>query len=261
MKLHILGSGGFIPTEHRQTACYFLPETGVMLDAGSGLYRCVPLLQTTELHIFLSHSHGDHTSGLMWLFACLLMDESNRRPEGLTHDTLNEIHTRANARAVDIHVYATPRVLDTVTPLYRFPVDWVALDGETSLPCGGHLRAFPLDPDREETGFRLNWPGHSMAYVTDTVASAHCVYREEIRGVDLLVHDCNGPDRVGTLMDRVGHSHTTPVVRLAAEAGVRQLLLIHENPFASMRLEEDLAAARAIFPDTCIAEDGGVVEF
>ncbi|HEY5311264.1 MAG TPA: ribonuclease Z, partial [Pirellulales bacterium] len=60
MKLIVLGSTGYHPNDLRQTACVMLPEIGVVLDAGTGMYRVGPLLCTDELHIFLSHAHLDH---------------------------------------------------------------------------------------------------------------------------------------------------------------------------------------------------------
>ena len=45
-----------------------LPEAGVMLDAGTGMYRAARYLQGNRLEIFLSHAHLDHVVGLTYLF-------------------------------------------------------------------------------------------------------------------------------------------------------------------------------------------------
>ena len=39
MKLVMLGTTGYHPNDIRQTACYALPEIGVVLDAGTGMFR------------------------------------------------------------------------------------------------------------------------------------------------------------------------------------------------------------------------------
>ena len=71
MKLHCLGTAGYHPNASRHTSCYFLPESGIVLDAGSGLFRLAPLVQTDSLDILLSHAHLDHTLGLTFLLDVL----------------------------------------------------------------------------------------------------------------------------------------------------------------------------------------------
>ena len=39
MKLLLLGTSGYHPSEQRQTACLMLPEVGIVLDAGTGFFR------------------------------------------------------------------------------------------------------------------------------------------------------------------------------------------------------------------------------
>ena len=67
MKLVLLGTGGYFPTTRRHTACYLLPEVGVVLDAGTGMFRLGEHRQTDRLDIFLSHAHLDHIAGLTYL--------------------------------------------------------------------------------------------------------------------------------------------------------------------------------------------------
>ena len=69
MKLVLLGTTGYHPSDRRQTPCLLLPECGVMLDAGTATYRAADYLQTSELDIFLTHAHLDHIIGLTYLFS------------------------------------------------------------------------------------------------------------------------------------------------------------------------------------------------
>ncbi|MGH7140272.1 MAG: MBL fold metallo-hydrolase, partial [Pirellulales bacterium] len=71
MQLAVLGTAGYHPNEARHTACFMLPEVGVVLDAGSGFFRVGPRLLTDELDIFLTHTHLDHVFGLTFLFDVL----------------------------------------------------------------------------------------------------------------------------------------------------------------------------------------------
>ena len=71
MKILLLGTTGYHPTDQRQTACLMLPECGVLLDAGTAMYRVRDHIATQTLDIFLTHTHLDHVIGLTFLFDIL----------------------------------------------------------------------------------------------------------------------------------------------------------------------------------------------
>ncbi|MBN1372756.1 MAG: MBL fold metallo-hydrolase [Anaerolineaceae bacterium] len=259
MRLVMLGTGGFIPTETAQTACYLLPEVGVMLDAGTGLYRTSRYLpEDSELDVFLSHAHGDHTEGLTWLFASFMLQEL--RMPGVDETAISGILDRSNARLHSVRVHATQSTVDALRAKFEaFHLDWRLLTSPEALPQGGRITHFSASQG-DEVGFRLDWPGHSLAYVTDTTAGPDVKYIENIRGVDLLLHDCNGPDRMAGLMARISHSTPSAAALVAARAGVKRLVLIHHNPM-NWSIEEDLGSARRIFANTEIGTDGMELEF
>jgi ribonuclease BN (tRNA processing enzyme) len=98
-----------------------------------------------------------------------------------------------------------------------------------------------------------------MAYITDTTVDRS--YEDFIRGVDLLIHECYFPDDRSEWSEKTGHSHTSTVATLAKNADVGRLLLVHIDP---TRPDDDpigLDAARAIFPNTDLAEDRMTTEF
>ena len=129
------------------------------------------------------------------------------------------------------------------------------------LPNDGRLTYFPLDHPGGSLGFRLDWPDRSLAYVTDTVAREDADYVEQIRGVDLLVHECYFADDLADLATLTGHSHTTPVASVARAADVGRLVLVHVNPLINAQDPVGLATAQAIFPATQIGFDGAAVDF
>jgi len=100
-----------------------------------------------------------------------------------------------------------------------------------------------------------------MAYVTDTTAAKDAKYVDPIRGVDLLVHECNFRDGQEEWAEKTGHSSTTPVAELARAAGAKRLVLVHLDPLDESDDPVGIAAARKIFPATEIGYDGMVVEF
>src|SRR3954463_15116925 len=69
MKLLLLGTSGYHPSEQRHTACFMLPEVGIVLDAGTGFFRVRDHLAASTLDILLSHTHLDHVTGLTFLLS------------------------------------------------------------------------------------------------------------------------------------------------------------------------------------------------
>jgi ribonuclease BN (tRNA processing enzyme) len=223
-----------------------LPEVGVILDAGTGMYRMARHLQTDRLDIFLTHAHLDHIAGLTYLI--------NLVPRDVLKRTI--VHGEAaKLDAVCEHLFAN--AIFPVPPPYHFE----PLAGPCRLPGGGKLTYFPLTHPGGCVGFRLDWPNHSLAYVTDTTATAGADYIEKIRGVDLLLHEAYFAEEGSDLPEITGHSSLLPVPEVAVAANVRRLVLVHTDPQSDSDSRYDLAAARRVFPNTEIACDGMELEF
>ena len=247
MKLILLGTTGYHANDRRQTACLMLPEAGIVFDAGSGFYRVSEYLQTDALEVFLSHVHLDHSLGLTYLF--------DVRAESPQLGRVTAYLEPDKLAAVKQHLLS-----DLLFPVMP-PLDLLPMPAEFKLQDGGRLAHFPLRHPGGSVGFRIDWPDRSFAYVTDTTAHVDAAYVEEIRGVDLLVHECYFVDDCPEQAELTGHSCLMPVVELAAAAEVKKLVLVHINPVYNEDECYDLAAARKIFPETSIGTDGMVVEF
>jgi ribonuclease BN (tRNA processing enzyme) len=246
MKLVLLGSGGYFPNDRRHTACLLLPEVGVVLDAGSGMCRIGPYLQTDRLDVFLTHAHLDHIAGLTYLM--------NVAPRDVVERTVVR-GASAKLEAVKQHLFA--EALFPLPPPFRFE----PLISPCRLPQGGTLNSFPLEHPGGSIGFRLEWPGHSMAYVTDTTADRNADYLHSIRGVDLLVHEAYFTHDADDLPRVTGHSSLHSAAAVAAAAQVGRLVLVHINPQIEDDAAFDLDAARAIHPVVELGRDEMQLEF
>lgn len=235
MKLLLLGTGGYHPCERRHTACLMLPAAGLVFDAGSGFFRVREHVATPTLDILLTHAHLDHVVGLTFL-----LSTTWQRPlERVT------IHGAASKlAAVREHLLA-----DDLFPA-PLKCEWRPLDDEPLLIGGARITHFPLAHPGGSVGYRCDWPDRSLAYVTDTTAAPEAAYVEQIRGVDVLVHECNFGDEQAAWARETGHSYASAVAEVAARAGVGRLVLVHfdsladtDDPVQIARVREKFARA------------------
>ncbi|MGD9853400.1 MAG: MBL fold metallo-hydrolase [Planctomycetaceae bacterium] len=253
MRVQFLGTGGYHPNERRHTACIHLPGTGVVFDAGTAAFRLASRLERHEIDLFLSHAHLDHIVGLTYLLVPLLRGTLKR---------VRLYGTQGTLKAVRDHLFAEPTF--PIRPAFEFsPLE----DFETiALQDGGVLthRILASHPGGS-TAFRIDWPPErsaaqrSLAYVTDTAVDG--TYLDFVRGVDVLIHECYFPDDLADWAAKTGHSHTTPVAQLARDTRVGKLILMHIDPERETLDPVCIQTARALHPDTLVAEDGMEIAF
>jgi ribonuclease Z len=245
-KLLLLGTSGYHPSELRHTSCFMLPDDGLILDAGTAMFRVPRWLRTDHLDIFLSHTHLDHVIGLTFLFDVLLDQPVERVRVHGPADQLSRL---------DEHLFAS-----SLFPA-RPPIDWQPLTNPVKLPGDPAVTWFPLEHPGGSVGYRLDWPHTSLAYVTDTTARRGADYVDRIRGVKLLLHECHFADGDEQLALLTGHSCTTAVAEIAREAEVDRLVLVHINPMSRAEDPVGLRRARAIFPRTEVGTDQMEIDF
>jgi len=217
MKLHCLGTAGYHPSPTRHTSAYLIPECNLLLDAGSGVFRLAGLVQSPELSVLLSHTHLDHVMGLTFFW------------DLITCTPLERVHVygpRQKLEDLRQHLFH-PSLFPALPPLEWHPLeehaDGLKMEG---IEC----RWFPLEHPGGCMGYRLELPGASLAYVTDTTSRPDSEYWNAIQGVDWLLHECNFLDSERTLAERTGHSWTSAVLENAYQHGIQRLVLTHFNP-------------------------------
>lgn len=246
MKLHLLGTGGYHPCEQRHTACFMLPEAGIVLDAGTGFFRVRDRVCTPTLDILLTHAHLDHVVGLTYLLSTAF----ERPLERVT------VHGAADKlTAIREHLLREE--------LFPAPIgcEWQPLEKGPRALGSAKVTHFPLEHPGGSVGYRLDWPDRSLAYVTDTTAAPDKDYVHTIHGVDLLLHECNFGDDQIEWAEKTGHSYASAVGKVAAAAKVKRLVLVHFDSLAHGDSPVDLAQVRSHFANSDLGYDGMEVEF
>jgi ribonuclease Z len=242
--------------------------------------------------VFITHLHGDHFNGLPGLLSTMGLDRRTREltlagPPGVREylNTLErlrvifinyplevkELTSSADLKAVfeaaDYTVTARP--LDHRLFALGYRVDERARPGRFNVararelrvaegPLWGRLQAgndVTLDDGRtihSSDVLGAPRPGKSVAYCLDTRPCAASI--ELARGVDLLIHEATYTEEFAAEAREYGHSTAAQAARTARDAGARKLLITHFStryPDPAALLEE----ARAIFPETILAED------
>ena len=249
--LHCLGTAGYHPNQRRHTSCYFLAEDGVLLDAGSGLYRCFEMLQTDTLHLLLSHAHLDHVCGLTFLWNAVRVRPALQIHAWVRGDTLGPLRA---------HLFSHP----------LFPpepaIQWHALpeDDGFELPGVASVRWFPLRHPGGSVGFRIDWPERSLAYVTDTTGSPEDNYWAIVRDADLLIHECNFRASQAEFAARTGHTDIGSLLRCLDRHRPKRVMLTHFNPLdddLGPELRHGLEAIGGCVSQIELAADEMVIEF
>lgn len=244
LKFTIIGDAPCIPDVGREVACFLingkhLVDTGWCAALTMRQYGFDPLALES---IIITHFHQDHYIGLPQLLFYAAMKKRTGPP-------LNLFGPRE-------HLQHVVEAADVFLQVPRFPE--LAVERQlTPLAAGdkfelGDLR-FETFAARHVSSKNALEP--ALVYkVTDKASGACAVFTgdthhhppiaEFAKGASLLIHD---------------GAHTAPrdAARIAQQAGVKKLVLIH---FPQSRAAKLLAEARAVFPNTELAEEGTTLE-
>lgn len=234
----------------------------VIFDGGTGLRALGDALmqrgEALDADILLSHCHIDHVGGLPF-FAPFYAPAHRFRlwaghllPALTLEDALRSLMSHP---LFPIEVEVFQAAIE-----YR---DFRA--GETiEIGSGIRVRTAPLDHPGGATGYRIDFAGRSLAYLTDNEIRPGGPAPELValaRGVDLAIYDCAYTDEeIGAKADW-GHSSWRQGLALADAADVRTFCLFHHAPEHDDAFMTAVAAqAQAARPGTRTAIEGDVIE-
>lgn len=233
-------------------------DNRLVFDAGSGL-RVLGLAladepEPTDVDLFLSHCHIDHLIGLPFFVPAFIKGNRLRIWAG--------------------NLKAAGGVQETVRKLMSYPLFPIEIEaaqgkiefndfepGAVLTPRPGiKVMTTPLNHPGGATGYRVEYGGRAMAYITDTELNAGEVdpaLLELARDASLVIIDTTYTD--DELPEHVGWGHSSwqQAVRLANEAGVGKLFLFHHDPeHDDDEMDRIAAAAARMRPGTVVAKEG-----
>lgn len=249
MQLHCFGTAGYHPNEGRHTSAYFLPESNIALDAGSGFFRLEKHIQQDSIDILISHAHLDHVMGLTYL-----LDASFR--EKISKIRIWGEEEKVNA--IQDHLF-NPLLFPA-----RLDAEWNTIkSGDQWEIRGMQLTCKEQEHPGGSLAYRIDWPdGRRLVYATDTTGDTSETHAQWSRQADLLIHECYFTDSESEWAEVTGHSWTSRVAQVVKQSSPKKVLLTHLNPMQDGLPPSDLEAIRAqVVSEVIVAEDHLCVNF
>jgi phosphoribosyl 1,2-cyclic phosphodiesterase len=272
MKVRFWGVRGSLPSPGVLTNRYGgntscvevrVPDGGprIVIDAGTGIRKLGKDLVaespegTSTVHLLISHTHWDHIQGLP--FFSPLYHKGSR------------IFVYARQRD-DTHLRA---VFQSQTEDPYFPVPFDSVQADVALRELVEGARFEIGPCKVSCtrlnhpwiamAYRVDYEGHSVAYVTDTAPFRDILFEHEFisappepgapmrpddarklktmrdgvvklcEGADLVIYDTHFTPSEYRQFPHWGHSTPVDAMEIASEAGARSLALFHHAPARS----------------------------
>ncbi|MCU0570224.1 MAG: MBL fold metallo-hydrolase [Oculatellaceae cyanobacterium Prado106] len=233
----------------------------IIFDGGTGLrvlgqtlLRYMPM----EGHLFFTHSHWDHIQGFPFFIPAFV--KGNRfniygaiAPNGST------IEQRLNDQMLHPNFPVPLQIMAADLKFYDLDIGESVQIGDDLL-----VESALLNHPGEAIGYRVNWQGHSAAYVTDTEHYPDRIDENVFKlakDVDVLIYDATYTDEEyhSEKSSKVGWGHSTwqEAVKLCKATNVKKLVIFHHDPLHDDdfmdRIKDDVIAA---YPNSVIAWEG-----
>ena len=244
------------------TSCVEVAMGGrrVIFDRGTGVRNLGKWFMRKQLHeatILMSHTHWDHIHGFPFFQPAFTPGNHFRIMAGHLDTGLSIQNVLAGQMT---HPFF-PVPIDIMQAQIEF-VDFRAVETFSIAP-DINVRTARLNHPDGATGYRIDYKGKSLCYVTDT---EHTPGQPDqnilalIEGADLVIYDCTYTDAEVPARRGWGHSTWQEGARLCDAAGVRTLVVFHHDPTRDDTAMDCVAAEVAVQrPGSVVAREGDVL--
>ena len=244
------------------TSCLevFAGDHRIVLDAGTGIRNLGKDFIRDGVKngvLMLTHTHWDHINGFPFFGPAFM--PNNQFTISAGH--LAKAGGVENVLASQMANPTFPVPLEALQANLSFE-DFEAGDS-WSMDGGVQVKTAPLNHPNGATGYRIEYGGKVLCYVTDT---EHVMGKPDesvlrlIEGADLVVYDSTYTDEEFPAKIGWGHSTWQEGIRLCKTANVRQLAIFHHdldhNDDFMRQLELD---ARAEWAGAIVAREGMIL--
>ena len=236
-------------------------EKLIILDGGTGMRPLGARLANgapTDADVLFTHTHFDHVSGLPFFMPMYKPGNTFRLWAGHLGNggSLNKVLCKLMA-----------------APLFPVPLEVMGASmtcrefraGEP-LALGGEVKISTalLNHPNGATGYRIEFGGKSVCYVTDTEHDGGAADERVIglvRNTDYFIYDCNYTNAEYERHKGWGHSTWEVGVDLAERANVGTFVIFHHDPAHDDAFMDKVAAeAERRRPGTIVAREGMTLE-
>jgi phosphoribosyl 1,2-cyclic phosphodiesterase len=267
LRVRVWGARGSIPCPGPDTVRYGgntscvevrCGDHTLIFDGGSGIMplgkRLLAAGAPIDADILFSHFHLDHVIGLPFFEPCYAPGHRFCLWAG----SVAEDHSLQRV----FSTLMSPQLFPVGIEEFRAKIEFREFrTGAVLRPRDGIVvRTAALNHPGGATGYRLEFAGRSMAYLTDTEHRPDQLDGNVLalaEDVDLMIYDCTYTDEEYARFKGRGHSTWQHGVRLADVAGAKRLAIFHHDPAHDDAFMDKVAAeadrARA---GTLVAREG-----